>query len=139
MRPNIADLPVLRKGLRKRLVPRVSRGFRGSEPGVGEFVFYQQDADFRAEWLVGASERIQPWRVALFTELCIAPAMELERLELGWLIADIAALQGRKVANSIERPSEAMRQAAPYWKNADEWRHWAIVAPGHMKFAKQVV
>ena len=136
MHPTPSELVGLRKGLKKRAVPKAFDSLWASQPGIGGFVFEQDGADLRAEWVVGVSEKEQPRKNAMFHELCNAPDRELERLELGWLIADLFAFHAQEVLNSIGGPNEAMREAAPFWKMADNWKHWALVPAGHMKFEK---
>ena len=136
MPPTPAELPGLRKGLKKRALPKAFDGLWASQPGIGGFVFEQDGDDLRAEWVAGASEKEQPRKKEMFLELCHSPDKEQERLELGWLIADLFTHHAQEVLHSIPGPNEAMREASPFWKMADNWKHWALVPAGHMKFGK---
>lgn len=134
MKPTAEELTGLRKGLRKRLIPRVFDGMWSSQPGIGGVIFHRDGKTYRVEWVVGASEKDQPRKKAMFDDLCIRPEMELERLEIGYLLAELCEDHAAKVIESIGGPIEAMGEAAPIFKTADDWRHWGLVPAGHMKF-----
>jgi hypothetical protein len=133
MHPTAEELPGLRKGLRKRAVPHVFDGMWSSQPGIGGVIFNRDGSTYRVEWVAGASEKVQPRKKAMFDELCKRPEMELERLEIGYLLHDLCAHQASEVMNSMGGPNEAMSATAPIWKAADDWKHWGLVPAGHMK------
>jgi hypothetical protein len=37
------------------------------------------------------------------------------------------------ILNSIGGPNEAMREASPFFKLADDWYHWAVVPAGFFR------
>ena len=137
MTPNRDKLPSLRKGRRKRKVPAVFDGMCGKMPKRGRFAFRSAGDDFQAEWLVCDSKSAEQHKKALFSELCLSPHLELERLELGWLIADIAKHEANAAMRSIPGPNEAMKEADRFGRIEDEWRHWAVVSAGHMNFPRK--
>lgn len=132
MRPTLDKLQGLRKGLRKKRTPQVFDDLWCSQPGIGGAKFYADGDDFKVEWVTFDNGEVSPTKFASFRQLCDDPNCELQRLEVGWVIADIFAYQGQEIANSIGGPNEAMREANLYWKFANAWRHWALVPAGHM-------
>ncbi len=134
--PTSGELKELRKGLRKRKLPRVFDGMWISEPGVGGAVFYRDGDDYRVEWVAGGNEKEMPRKKAQFLDLCAQEDMELVRLEVGWVIAECLSAHYSKALRSIPGPKEAMREAQPYLKMYDDWRHWALVPAGRMKGLK---
>lgn len=132
MRPTPDELQGLRKGLRKKKVPNVFHEMWWSEPGIGGAKFTADGDDFTVAWVTFENDELSPLKYASFRQLCNDPTCELQRLEVGWVIADIAQHQGQEIADSIGGPNEAMEEASPYWELADEWRHWALVPAGHM-------
>ena len=53
MKPNSDEPLSLRKGLRKRVLPKAFDGLWASEPGIGGFVFEQDGPNLRVEWVIG--------------------------------------------------------------------------------------
>ena len=135
--PQPSELPRLRKGRRKRRIPTAQDGMVGEIVGQGSFHFRTVANDLKAEWSIGPSESPQARKTALWSELCRDPARELDRLELGWLIADAWKREGDRMLTCIPGPNEAMAEANRYWQMADAWRHWAVVAAGHMVFPEE--
>ncbi len=132
MRPTTDELVKLRKGLRKRKVPPVFDSMWASQPGIGGFRLRADGDDFQVEWVTFEKGEKQPPKFASWRQLCTDPQVEHLRLEVGWLASDLAGHKGREIMDSIGGPNEAMHEAAPYWKAADDWRHWALVPAGHM-------
>ena len=135
--PLPSELPSLRKGRRKRKIPDVFAGMRGHLVDRGRFRFRIEGDRHEVQWFIGPEQSQQAWKSALWSELCCNPALELERLELGWLIADVCMERGNHMMKCIPAPNEAMKEAAPYWSMGDAWYHWAVVAAGHMVFPKE--
>jgi hypothetical protein len=101
--PTPADLPALRKGLRKRSVPEVRLNMAGNAEGLGRFAVDQTSDGFLIKWQLSGEEQ----KEAMFAELCSSPAKELERLELGWLIAEVAGREAQRLMDAIGGPNEA--------------------------------
>jgi hypothetical protein len=59
-------------------------------------------------------------------DLCDRKELADDRLRFGWLIADMYQLDGLHLLDAIPGPNEAMRESAPLFKAASEWRRWAI-------------
>jgi hypothetical protein len=74
------------------------------------------------------------WKRFEFDDLSRNPNLAAERLEVGWLIANIFLFEGRRVRESIPGPNEAMRESARFFEEEGRWRHWAQVRAGHMVF-----
>lgn len=133
--PSQDALTVMRKGLRKQKVPDVSRMTEGGHPKIGQFGFEHLPDEIIATWnLVDG-----PGKRATFADLCFAADRELDRLELGWMIANMAQLDMEhhlERARDIPHPDYCMREmsriAGHFGKIEKRWRHWASVPAGHM-------
>jgi SAM-dependent methyltransferase len=126
--PTPDKLPALRKGLRQRKLPVFHAGMGGNNSKIGSFRFLMVDGSISVEWrLVG-----QNLRTANFQDLCTQAALELDRLEVGWLISCIYNHHAQQIADSIGGPNEAWRESAGPRRIADSWRHWALVPAGKM-------
>ena len=55
-----------------------------------------------------------------FDALSRDPDLEKQRLEVGWLIANVWMVEGRRIRDAIPGPNEAMRESARY----------AVLGPG---------
>jgi hypothetical protein len=130
--PTIEELHLRRKGLRKRKLPRVFDGMWCSEPGIGGVKLTAEGPDFQVEWVIFDGEVKSASKRAKLSSLCSDPALELQRLEVGLVVAEILQAQGKKVMDSIGHPMEALNEAKPYRDAADDWKHWATVKTGHM-------
>lgn len=126
--PTIDQLSGLRKGLRKRKAPVVRAGMRGSFESLGSFSVTKVADSFQMEWQIkgGASKSLS------FKNLCTDPGLELDRLELGWLIAAMFDSEAQRIMDSIGHPIEAFNASSEPRKAADDWRHWAKVKAGQM-------
>ena len=126
--PTIYQLPALRKGLRKRKAPVVRSGMRGSFDSLGTFSMTKSSDTFLVAWQIkGGNEKSSN-----FNDLCVDAKLELDRLELGWLIAAMFDLEAQRIMDSIGHPIEAFSAASEPRKAADDWRHWAKVKAGNM-------
>lgn len=126
--PNKDQLPVLRKGLRKRKLPVVRSGMRGSFESLGSFSVTKAADSFLMEWKIKGGTS----KSSSFKDLCSDPGLELDRLELGWLIAAMFDFEAQRIMDSIGHPIEAFNAASEPRKAADDWRHWAKVKAGQM-------
>lgn len=126
--PDKDQLLALRKGLRKRKLPVVRSGMCGSFEQLGSFSVTKAAGSFLMEWKVkdGISKSLS------FKDLCTDPGLELDRLELGWLIATMFDFEAQRIMDSIGHPFEAFNAASEPRKAADDWRHWAKVKAGQM-------
>jgi hypothetical protein len=126
--PTIDQLPALRKGLRKRKTPAIRPGMRGSFDSLGTFSVTKSSDTFLIAWQIkGGNEKSSN-----FNDLCVDAKLELDRLELGWLIAAMFDLEAQRIMDSIGHPIEAFNAASEPRKAAEDWRHWAKVKAGNM-------
>lgn len=126
--PNSDQLSVLRKGLRKRKVPFIQPGMHGSFDSLGSFSVSKGTDEFLIQWQIKGSTS----KSFSFKDLCVDNGLELDRLELGWLIAAMFDLEAQRIMDSIGHPIDAFNAASEPRKAADDWRHWAKVKAGHM-------
>lgn len=130
--PTQDELQLLRKGLRKRKLPRVFDGMWCSEPGIGGVKLSAIGSDFHVEWVSFENGVKSAPKHAEWSSLCSDPGREMQRFEVGLVISEILRVQGQKVMDSIGHPIDAFNEAKPYHDAADEWKHWATVKAGHM-------
>jgi hypothetical protein len=130
--PTQEELQALRKGLRKRKLPRIFDGMWCSEPGIGGVKVTAAGADFHVEWVSFDGGVKSAPKHAEWSRLCSAPSLEMQRLEIGLVVSGILRAQGQKVMDSIGHPIDAFNEAKPYRDAADEWKHWGAVKAGHM-------
>ena len=124
------ELEELRKGLRKRKLPKISEQMFGEAPGIGSFYVIETDYVLSIEWQLEGSSNTLGKKMYTFENLSLSPDLEQERYELGMLMSTIFSEHGREIRNSIPGPHEAMKESNPYFVEADKWEHWAKVAPG---------
>lgn len=130
--PTQDELHALRKGLRKRKLPKVFDGMWCSEPGIGGVKLTAAGSDFHVEWVSFDGGVKSASKHAEWISLCSAPSLEMQRLEVGLVISSILQAQAHAVMNSIGHPTDAFNEAKPYLDAADDWKHWATVKAGHM-------
>jgi len=130
--PTQEELQALRKGLRKRKLPRIFDGMWCSEPGIGGVKVTAAGADFHVEWVSFDGGVKSAPKHAEWSRLCSAPSLEMQRLAIGLVVSGILQAQGQKVMDSIGHPIDAFNEAKPYRDAADEWKHWGAVKAGHM-------
>lgn len=130
--PTQQELQALRKGLRKRKLPRIFDGMWCSEPGIGGMKVTASRAGFNIEW-VSFDEGVKTaLKHAYWRSLCLDSSQEMQRLEIGLVVSEIMLAQGQKVMDSIGHPIDAFNEAKPYRDSAESWKHWGLVKPGHM-------
>lgn len=140
--PSIDELPTIRKGLRKKAPPDLtSLPDEYEYESVGFFIKQTVRNRVRFHWkTVGVDSKEY-----FFDELCRDPHRELDRLELGWMIANFAAVDGsgylgqlRPISYEDYHQDQFNRQYNKQKKHflgiVAVWRHWAVVSAGHMKF-----
>lgn len=130
MNPTDQELLELRKGLRKRKLPKISEQMFGEAPGIGSFQVTIDGSILSIEWVVDLGSNPNEKRKFAFQDLSFSPELEKERYELGMLMSPIYSEHGREIRNSIPGPHEAMMESNPYFVEAEKWEHWAKVAPG---------
>ena len=130
--PTQLELQALRKGLRKRKLPRIFDGMWCSEPGIGGMKVTASGAGFNIEW-VSFDEGVKTaLKHADWSSLCLDSSQEMQRLEIGLVVSEIMLAQGQKVMDSIGHPIDAFNEAKPYRDSAENWKHWGLVIAGHM-------
>jgi hypothetical protein len=130
--PTQEEIQVLRKGLKKRNLPKVFDGMWCSEPGIGGIKVTQTGSDFQVEWVTFNSGVKSESKQAKWFSLCTDIELERQRLEIGLVVYEILLTQGQKVMDSIGHPIDAFNKAKPYRDAANEWKHWGTVNAGHM-------
>lgn len=128
-KPSLEDLVKRRKGLRRRKVPKFEIN-HGEHPRLGKFVLNRSDGETVIAWTVPGST---PRAVSL-ADLNLKREHELDRLEIGWLIASMYQLDGIHQCKDIADLREVMKVMGWFGRHAAEYRHWALVPAGHMKF-----
>lgn len=126
------ELQVLRKGLRKQKLPKVFDGMWGSEPGIGGVKFTSDADDFKVEWVIFKDGIKSELKEATWRGLCLDSALELQRLEVGFVFCELIKIHAQQMMDSIGHPIAAFKEAKPLLDEAERWRHWAIVPAGHM-------
>lgn len=130
--PTPEELKTLRKGQRKRKLPRIFDGMWCSEPGIGGVKVTAAGSDFHVEWVSFDGSVKSELKRAGWKSLCSDPNFGTQRLEIGLVFSEVLQAQGQKVMDSIGHPVDAFNEAKPYRDAADEWKHWATVKAGHM-------
>lgn len=99
------------------------RVFEGGHPLLGSFAITPVGDDYSIVFQLGpTADRA----TKLMSKLCDRGDAEGDRLAFGWLIANMYELDGLHCSEGIPHPVDAMRQSAPFFKAAGEWRRWAI-------------
>jgi len=141
--PTMKELRMIRKGLRKKKLPDLSLLPKEFEyEDVGKFQIKKSDSGFLFEWKTSVD---QEKRECSLTKLCTEEAYEIDRLGLGWMIANFAKLDGLTYLRKLRPISYEdhhqnqfnkyyTKQKLHFQKIENEWRHWAIVPAGHMLF-----
>lgn len=121
--PSLSDAPGLLKSLRKLAPPEMWAGTDFANTRVGGFETCACDGGVEITWWVGDGPR----RVSRFEELADQEQITLERLELGWMVANIFRIEALRALRTIPDPAEAMEAASSQRREEDRWRRWAIV------------
>jgi len=123
----------MRKGLRKQKIPKIFDGMWGSEPGIGGVKFIAtSNNNYKVEWVSFTNGNKSEVKAASWLSLCTESSFELQRLEIGLIFSEILDLQAKKIMDSIGHPMLAIKESEPYRKDAQRWKHWALVKPKHM-------
>lgn len=141
--PTMVELSMIRKGLRKKKLPDFSLlPDEFEHEGVGQFQTKTNDSGLSFEWKTSTSQEL---RQCSLSKLCTDEAHEKDRLELGWMIANFAKLDGLTYLGNL-RPigyedyhqnefNKLYAKQQKHFQNIEnEWRHWSIVQAAHMLF-----
>jgi hypothetical protein len=130
--PTQEEIRALRKGQRKRKLPRIFDGMWCSEPGIGRIKVTAAGPDFHVEWVSFDGGVTSALKHAEWGSLCSDPTLEMQRLEVGLVVSEILLAQAQKIMDSIGHPIGAFNEVKLYRDAAEEWKHWATVKAGHM-------
>jgi len=128
--PTQAELEIHRKSRKKIKVPNFKANDFGGHAALGQF-FVKLEGDLYFEWnIVGMETKRYP-----FADLCERSDLEMERLELGWLIGNIYRLnkihdlERRGVPYDEATQNERARVSNWYEKREAMWYRWGMAAP----------
>lgn len=127
------ELLEIRATLRKRKLPEVFHNMWMSEPKIGGAKFEKDGDDYQISGVYFIDEIKTDVFKSSFNKLNMDETLEMDRLKLGITLSNIFKEQGSQILNSIGGPNEAMREAGPYFKLADDWHHWAVVPAGYFR------
>jgi hypothetical protein len=120
--PSAGQLPELRAITKRLKPPKLPDGAQWSNSKVGGYA-----TKAGADGVVVAWRTVDgPERTAPFDALGCDPLYEAERLELGWMIANMLRIEAIRMLQCIPGPNEAMAEANRYYREEDRWRSWAI-------------
>lgn len=131
--PTKNELIEIRKNLRRRKLPNIFDGMWMSEPKIGGAKFEKDGDDFVISWVYFIDGIKTEIFKSGFHKINTDEGLEMDRLRLGITLSNIFKEQGSNILNSIGGPNEAMREASPYFKLADDWYHWAVVPAGFFR------
>jgi hypothetical protein len=121
--PVKAELPKLRAKVTRLKPPKLPAGVDWSNSIAGSFSTSSGPDGVVVTWqTIGG-----PKRSALFAALGDNELLEAERLELGWMIADMARLEARRMLEIIPGPNEAMSEANNFYQEENRWRCWSLL------------
>jgi len=125
-KPRVEDLDALRKGLRKRKPPTLELE-HGEHKRLGKFRIMRTEGEILIEWSIDRASRCVSLK-----DLNLKPEHEPDRLEIGWLIANMYKLDCIHNCDGIADLREIMKMTQWYGRHEDAYRHWALVPAGHM-------
>lgn len=121
--PSIPELPELRTKVKRIKPPQLQAGVDWSNSIIGSFLTSAGPSGVVIEWQTVDG----PKRSALFAALGNDSRLEAERLELGWMIANMARLEAFRMLEIIPGPNEAKAEANHFYREEDKWRCWALI------------
>jgi hypothetical protein len=104
-----------------------------SEPLIGGAKFEKEGDDYQISWVYFIDGIKTDVFKSSFYKICTDKSLELDRLRLGITLSNIFKEQGSQILNSISGPNEAMNEASPFFKLADDWYHWAVAPAGFFR------
>ena len=133
--PAADQLKAMRKGLRRQKMPVSTTIDHGQHEMIGSFELTESPTGIIAEWCMPGGQT----KCFSLQELTQDSSREIDRRELGWLIANMAQLDmlhQLEEAKTIPHPDYCMREMSRimgyFGKIEKRWRHWAIIPPGHV-------
>ena len=120
--PTADELITLRKKARRLKAPRLHDGAHWGNSKVGTYTVTQEGSDLQVTWKAVDG----PERTASFESLGQDNELENQRLELGWMIANMLRIEAVRMLHAIPDPNEAMREADRYCREESRWRYWAL-------------
>ena len=120
--PKADELITLRKKVRRLKAPRLDDGAHWGNSKVGTYTVTKEGNDLQVTWKVVDG----PERTASFESLGQDNEFEDQRLELGWMIANMLRIEAVRMLHAIPDPNEAMREADRYGREENRWRYWAL-------------
>ena len=125
--PTTVEVSNLRNTTRRMKPPALNAGSHWSNTKVGAYSVYQGPEGLVVTWnALGLPER-----TAVFDRLSNDPELNDQRLELGWMIANMLRVETIRVLQSIPGPVEAMKEADFYRREEKRWRNWALNGVSH--------
>ena len=131
--PSNDELLLIRKTLKKRKIPKVFHNMWLSESQIGGAKFEKEGEDYQISWVYFIDGIKTEVFKSSFHKINTEESLEMDRLRLGITLSNIFKEQGSNILNSIGGPNEAMREASPFFKLADDWYHWAVVPAGFFR------
>lgn len=120
--PSAEQLPELRAMTKRLKPPKLPAGAQWSNSKVGGYSTKAGADGVIVTWRpVDGQERTAP-----FDALGCDPLYEAERLELGWMVANMLGVEAARMLQCIPGPNEAMSEANKYYREEDRWRAWAL-------------
>jgi len=121
--PADAELTKLRAKVKRFKSPKLTADGQWENSKVGICKTEQSSEGVSVTWsIVGGVEKTELWK-----RLCTDPMLATQRLELGWMIANMLGIEAVRALRSIPGPNEAMEEANFYWREEKRWRKWALV------------
>ena len=120
--PTADELAKLRKKGRRYKSPELFAGAHWTNSKVGAFAVTKGGTGLIVTWKTVDN----PERSKAFESLCHDPALEDHRLELGWMMANMARVEAARMLHAIPDPNEAMREADVFGREEARWRYWAV-------------
>ena len=120
--PPAEQLPQLRATVKRAKAPNLPAGACWDNTIVGSFSTTSGPDGVMVEWQMAGGWK----RSASFRALSEDPSLEAERLELGWMIANMARVEAERMLQTIPGPHEAMAEANHFYREEERWRCWAL-------------
>ena len=120
--PSKDELSAYRKQIRRQKSPTVKNGDNWANSKIGEFSVEQIGSELIVKWqsVGGSAQSVD------FSKLSEDPAYEGQRLDLGWMIANMSRVEAVRMLHAIPDPNEAMKQSDLYSREENRWRYWAL-------------
>ena len=130
--PDQQQIQILRKGLRKKLPPKIHDDISFIDSSLGEIQVLTKDSELYIKWKIFDNNPESDFKVEKWNNLCLDPQLENDLLEIGILGFEIFDKKAKEVRDSIGHPMAALQQSYPIEELAERWKHWGIVPAGFM-------